>query len=189
LKLTTLPQRCELFEELIAIYHGCNAHLQVEALRAIPHQSKSNKILRKWLAWGMLVDLPDPLEVVRTPVRHSSNSRTSPCDSSLTRCPSQAIFAAPPRLEGIPSILELPRNGPFKILPDMDDSALYHHVMILSIALTDLSDEMYAGVGEDGRDARACVEDIHNALKMIDSRIRPSLSIFRSFRSSWLMPS
>lgn len=46
---------------LINTYHPSSSRTQIEVLRCLPHDSRSNKSLRKWFAWALLVELPAAL--------------------------------------------------------------------------------------------------------------------------------
>lgn len=84
----------------------------------------------------------------------------------------QDNFLGPPPLADIQEMLENPGAGPFKILAVMDDAALYHHCLILAIALTDLTDQLYAPIEEEAKTARQRVESISAALIKVEGRIR-----------------
>lgn len=87
----------------------------------------------------------------------------------------QDIFNGPPPLSTFQALLETHGDGPFKIVAGMDDSALYYHALTLTIALTDLTDELYAEGGK-GKEARLSVDRIAKALAMVEGRIRESCS-------------
>lgn len=49
-------QLSSLYSRLVAHFHPLKAQIQLELLRALPQSSKGAKNLRKWLAWGFLVE-------------------------------------------------------------------------------------------------------------------------------------
>lgn len=162
-------QISKLYDALISVHHQTKPQHQLELLRALPQSSKTSKVLRRWLAWGFLTDPTSAVAVVATSVRCLFTPDLKNI-ADLLGC-SQDVFDAPPSLESLQALLENPGDGPFRIDPEMDDAALYNHALTLTIALTDLTDDLYAGEVK-GKQAKQAVEQIAQALAMVEGRIR-----------------
>ena len=61
----------------------------------------------------------------------------------------------------------------------MDDVALFEHMMLLTIALSDLNDELFVPDGATARRNALLVQDVAGALHEMDRRIRSSCSLSR----------
>ncbi|KAK4704256.1 hypothetical protein P7C70_g1952, partial [Phenoliferia sp. Uapishka_3] len=180
-KLSTVSQRAEIVEELIAVYHSSSVRTRYEVVQVIPHETKSSKLLRKWLAWTMLADLADAQQLVSSPVRLiflafvPREGRFAYRHFTL-----QEAFAGPPALEDIiiflnDSTSRTRTDHPFALSESMDDVALLQNTLLLTVTLTDLSDSLFTGNTQESRKNARLVQAVSLALRHIDTRIRTNV--------------
>ncbi|KAL8292175.1 hypothetical protein RQP46_001641 [Phenoliferia psychrophenolica] len=137
--------RSEMLESLYTTFRFASIRTRLEVVEAIPHATKACKLLRKWLAWALLTDRP-----VSTSFEQTSN--------------------LPPPLEAIADFIG--EAEVFVVTPDMDDVALLHNTLLLTLVLTDLGDEMYQSNKVAGRASARQVVLVAQALHKLDSSIR-----------------
>ncbi|GAA5913021.1 uncharacterized protein JCM6883_000490 [Sporobolomyces salmoneus] len=141
--------RHEIFRRLALLYRSSRPRTQVEVLQAIPHQSSSDKLIRKWLAWAFLADeepfskitsltqslLPLLLDLVRTP-------------------PPSSAF-----------------NPPANLTDSSNDIKLFQQATLLLLSFTDLDDQLNVGDEKTKGQAQDLVESIMGAVKKIDGKL------------------
>jgi hypothetical protein len=157
------------------MYRSSRPLTQVEVLRSLPHQSSSNKKLRKWLAWAFMAEDQAFEKVINDKVRLISLSLAqrfrlgtdplSPPQDSLSR-------------SLLPHLLELVQspppssafNPPAVSTDSSNDVKLFQQATLLLISFTDLDDQL--NVGDEKVEAQGLVEDIKRAVVKIDSKLR-----------------
>ncbi|KAI5477740.1 hypothetical protein MNV49_005929 [Pseudohyphozyma bogoriensis] len=139
--------RASLFNALHVAFGASPPRTQLEVLRILPHQSKGSKILRKWLAIAFLV---------------------RPADNEAFVDPS--AFDRSPPIDAVLETLKQSRDGPLD--PATDNHVLLHNAMILSLALSDLGEELLLLSPSVREVAQRQLVEVRRAVERADSRIR-----------------
>ncbi|GAA6064599.1 hypothetical protein JCM10212_000510 [Sporobolomyces blumeae] len=143
-----------VLRRLTALYRPSNARIQVEALRALPHRTKTEKRLRRWLAWSFM-SADEEYDTVQAQENPFSSEILPRLHALLKRPPPSSAF-----------------NPPRNTLDTSSDIKLFDQATLLTIALTDLDDSLH--VNDNKVENRATLQKIRFAISKIDARLRAS---------------
>ncbi|GAA5984236.1 hypothetical protein JCM5350_002875 [Sporobolomyces pararoseus] len=142
----------EIFHRLAALYRSSRPRTQVEVLRCLPHQTISDKKIRKWLAWAFMAEE----EAFEQVVENEASFAQSLLPLLLQ------LVKAPPATSAF--------NPPATSTDSSNDIKLFQQATLLLISFTDLDDDL--NVGAQKTEAQNLVDQIRTAVKKIDGKLR-----------------